>query len=99
PSQYPASVDPAPPAVSRQATPPAAAAPAAVSRQQSGAIITVHLAQQRQEPALIPVDVGNGASLYALPKPVLTQGDMARVSPITAPDQKTFLMLQMNQQG
>src|SRR3546814_514724 len=99
PSQYPAPVDPLPPVVRGQSAQPAATAPAAVSHQQSGAIITVHLAQQRQEPALIPVDVGKGAPLYALPQPVLTQGDMARVSPVTAPDQKTFLMLEMNQQG
>src|SRR5690606_19892383 len=82
-----------------QSAQPAAMVPAAAPRQQSGAIITVHLAQQRQEPSLLPVDVGGAAPLYSLPQPVLTQNDMARVSPVTAPDRKTFLMLEMNQQG
>src|SRR5690606_19208009 len=88
-----------PPVMSSRDAQPAAVAPAPAARQQSGAVITVHLAQQRQEPSLIPVDVGEGASLYALPQSVLTQSDMARVSPVTAPDKKTFLMLEMNQQG
>lgn len=100
----PAPADPAPPTVSRQNAPPAVTAnantnAAASGQQQSTAVITLHLAQQRQEPSLIAVNTGGDKPLYALPQPVLNQADIARVAPVTARDQKTFLMLQMNQQG
>ena len=97
----PAPVDPVPPAAgSKNVRPATANASAAASRQpQSSPVITLHLAQQREEPSLIPVNVGGDAPLYALPQPVLTHTDMARVSPVTAQDQRTFLMLEMNQQG
>lgn len=103
PSQHPAAVDAPPPVVSRQAAPaPAPAQPAAPAaaqtQQQSAVVITLHLAQERAEDTLIEVDVG-GASLHALPQPVLTQADMGRVSPVTTEDQRTFLLLEMNQQG
>lgn len=97
PSQQPAPVDPPPPAVmgGRSAAP----APAASTQQQSNVVITLHLAQERQEPSLIPVDVGEATPLYALPQPVLTQTDMARISPLNTQDQGSFLLLQMNQNG
>ncbi|NYT84961.1 hypothetical protein H0A62_05030 [Pusillimonas harenae] len=99
PGHYPAPVDPIPPVVRGENAQMPVAPPAAASRPQSSAVITVHLAQQRQEPSLIPVDAGGDAPLYALPQPVLTQGDIARVSPVTAQDRKTFLLLEMNQYG
>ena len=98
----PAPVDPAPPSVSSRNAQPAAAAStnaAAARQQQSTAVITLHLAQQREEPSLIAVNTGGDKPLYALPQPVLSQADMARVAPVTTQDQKSFLMLQMNQQG
>jgi preprotein translocase subunit SecD len=71
--------------------------PAAQTRRQA-TIITLHLAQERSESGLVAVDVG-GASLYALPQPVLTQADIARVSPVIERDQGTMILLEMNQHG
>jgi len=100
PTQIPAPVDPLPPTVNQgtQATTPTVP-PAAAPRSQSNAVITLHLAQQRQEASLIPVDAGGNAPLYALPKPVLTHSDMARISPVTTQDQKSHLLLEMTPQG
>ena len=95
PNQRPDPVDPAPPTVRSQGSTPSAAAP----RQQSAAVITLHLAQQRREPGLVEVNAGGEAPLHALPRPVLTQADMSRVSPFTAPDGSTFVLLEMNEQG
>ena len=65
---------------------------------QSTPVITLHLAQQKQEAPLVAVDVGASAPLYALPQPVLTQGDIARVQPVTA-SEGNFLLLEMNARG
>lgn len=68
------------------------------SQPQAETIITLHLAQEQPEPPLVAVDIG-GTALYALPQPVLTQADMLRITPVTTPDQLTFLLLEMNQSG
>lgn len=93
PRQIPKSVDLLPPAVHGMGTP---VAPAAA--QQSSAIITLHLAQENAESALMAVDVG-GTSLYALAQPVLTQADLKRVTPVIDQGQRTFILLEMNQNG
>lgn len=99
PNQIPEPVDPIPPALGRSGAPAMTAAPApARSPSQSTTVITLHLAQEQAESPLVAVDVG-GKSLYALPQPVLTQADIHRVSPVTARDQRTFLLLEMNQNG
>ncbi|MCQ9616517.1 hypothetical protein L1889_07175 [Paenalcaligenes niemegkensis] len=99
PSRSPEPVDPPPPVLGSQSAPTTnAAAAGATAQQQSAPVITLHLAQENAEDSLIAIDVG-GASLYALPQPVLIQTDMGRVSPVTAPDQRTFIMLEMNEQG
>lgn len=100
PSRQPQPVDPAPPTVSGQDAPTQAAAPVAAQQQpQAATVITLHLAQEQQEPSLVAVDAGGNTPLYALPQPVLTQADMGRVSPLTAEDQRTFILLEMNAQG
>lgn len=102
PNQQPDPVDPPPPAVRSQSAPASSAGTTATApnvQQQSATIITLHLAQQRQEPGLVEIDAGGSTPLYALPQPVLTQADMARVSPVTAQDQRSFILLEMNQQG
>lgn len=80
----------------RTATP--ASTQAAGAQKQSAAVITLHLAQEKPEASLVAVDVG-GASLYALPQPVITQADIARVTPVTGKDQRTFILLEMNTRG
>jgi len=75
-----------------------AAAPAVTAQKQSAAVITLHLAQEKPEAPLVAVDVG-GASLYALPQPIITQADIARVTPVTGKDQRTFILLEMNTRG
>ena len=97
PRRIPEPVDPAPPAMQSSAV-STNASPATAARNQSSAVITLHLAQEKAEAPLVAVDVG-GTSLYALPQPVLTQADLHRVTPVTAQDQGTFLLLEMNQNG
>lgn len=102
PSQQPEPVDPKPPVVNNQGqAAPQRPAPAAAGQQntQQQVVITVHLAQAKAEPTLVAVDAGGEAPLYALPQPVLTQQDMGRVSPVTAQDGRSFLLLEMNQNG
>ena len=65
---------------------------------QSSPVITLHLAQQQQEKPLVAVNVGAQKPLYALPRPVLTQTDIARVSPVSAAS-GNYLMLEMNERG
>jgi len=99
PQQVPQPVDPGPPSARSQSAPAAAAAaPRSAPQPRSAAIITLHLAQQRQEPTLIEVDAGGKAPLYALPQPVLTQSDIGRVSPVSGPN-GTFILLEMNERG
>ena len=47
---------------------------------------------------MVEVKLGETQSLYALPRPVLTQADIARVQPVNA-SQGTFLLLEMNERG
>lgn len=104
PSQHPEPVDPQPPAVNQQGAvqapaPTAPAAQAAPAQQgQQTTVITLHLAQQQPENGLMEIDAG-GQTLYALPQPVITQAHMGRVSPVTSQDQRSFLMLEMNEHG
>lgn len=99
PNRIPEPVDPAPPAVRNQSAPATASAAAATSSQsQSGRVITLHMAQEKSEASLVAIDIG-GKPLYALPQPVLTQSDMQRVAPVTTRDQRTFILLEMNQNG
>ena len=102
-------LDPKPPAVSAQtagqggstqqsAQPQQQDSAQGQTQGQSTPIITLHLAQQRQEPSLVEVKLDEKQSLYALPQPVLTQTDIARVQPVTA-SQGTYLLLEMNERG
>ena len=85
--------------VSHSATPQPGAGPALARNERNPApVITLHLAQERAEQPLVAVDAG-GKPLYALPQPVLTQADMARVSPVITKDQRSFILLEMNQNG
>src|SRR5690625_6629374 len=61
-------------------------------------VITVHVAQQQADDRLVTIDVGEG-KLYAIPQPVLIQSDMQQVTPVTAQNGDTFIMLEMNDQG
>lgn len=103
-SAPPDPVDPRPPAVNSQqgqatAPRPMQAAPAAAQQNnQQQVIITLHLAQEQPEASLVTVNVGD-ASLYALPNPVLTQGDIGRVAPVNAQNGGSYLLLEMNQHG
>lgn len=99
PRQAPEPVDPLPPSVQGGSRSAAAVAPAPkASAQQSSAIITLHLAQEKAEAPLVAVDVG-GTPLYALAQPVLTQADLQRVTPVTDQGQRSFILLEMNQNG
>lgn len=94
----PKPVDPAPPQTSAAAS---GAQQGQVQRQaqpQSSPVITLHLAQQKQEASLVAVNAGGSAPLYALPQPVLTQADIARVSPVSTA-KGNFLLLEMNARG
>ncbi|MDY0134392.1 MAG: hypothetical protein RBS14_01730 [Atribacterota bacterium] len=62
-------------------------------------VITVHLAQEKLEPSLMLVDLGDNRALYALSQPVLTQADMREVTPVTAQNGSTFIMFDLNAQG
>lgn len=93
--RIPLDEEPVPPNMVRS---PSASAVANQSSSQASAVITIHLAQQQAEPELMPIDVG-GNALYALPQPILTQGDIIRVSPVNTPSQGSFLLLEMNEAG
>ena len=76
------------------------AAPTQASQQQAQqTIITVHLAQQQPDPALVTLELGANNKLYALPQPILTQADMQRVVPATAKDGSTYLLFDMTPEG
>lgn len=89
---------PAPAQVQR---PPVSAQQSASQRQAQAeqTVITVHLAQEKSEPSLIPVELGDNETLYALPQPVLTQADMLQVTPVTAQSGQTFIMFDLTPQG
>lgn len=83
---------------------PVSAPPRSASTQQrpvqaEQTIITVHLAQQKSEPSLLEVELGAGEALYALPQPILVQGDIREITPVTAQDGSTFIMFEMTPQG
>ena len=94
----PQPTDPKPPAVNGQNAAQPQQAAQGKPQAQTAPVITLHLAQQKQEKSLVPVNVGGKAPLYALPMPLLTQADMARVSPVTT-DKGSFIMLEMNERG
>lgn len=100
----PAPVEAPPPRVSPAEAAPAASRAARVAadsagRLRSAAVITLHLAQERSEPSLMPVDVGGPHPLYALPQPMLTQVDIDRVAAVTQRGGRTFLLLEMTPRG
>lgn len=67
-------------------------------QQRAQSVITVHVAQQQADDRLVTIDIGEG-KLYAIPQPVLIQSDMQQVTPVTAQNGDTFIMLEMNDQG
>ncbi|HLR29998.1 MAG TPA: hypothetical protein VK082_05430 [Paenalcaligenes sp.] len=67
-------------------------------QQQAQSVITIHLAQEQADDQLVAVDVGDG-NLYALPQPVLVQSDMQQVTPVTAENGSTFLLIEMTDEG
>ena len=83
----------------KKATKAPVAAQAATQQTTEQGIIAVHLAQRKSEPELLTLDLGEGKKLYALPQPVLTQGDMEGVASVASEDGKTFLMFNMSEQG
>ena len=62
-------------------------------------ILTVHLAQLEAEPDLLVLELGEGKRLYALPEPVLNQGDMLGVASFANEDGQTFLLFDMTEEG
>lgn len=68
------------------------------AQQQAQSVITIHLAQEQADDQLVAVNIGDG-NLYALPQPVLVQSDMQQVTPVTAEDGNTFLLLEMTDEG
>ena len=75
---------------------PSAQQPADVAEQN---VIAVYLAQQKPNPTFIAVDLGEGKSLYALPKPVLTQADMQSVQSATTEQGQSFMVFELTEQG
>ena len=99
----PLTADPTPPSLrSQNASTNQATVARSTPQQQTQAntttVITLHLAQKKQEPSLVKVDMGGSAPMYALPRPVLTQADIARISPVNT-STGSFLLLEMNVQG
>lgn len=68
-------------------------------RQSQQTVITLHLAQELADPTLITIELGGNKALYALPDPVLTQLDMTQITPITAPDGRTFILFDLTPWG
>lgn len=101
--QPPEPVDAVPPTTTGATSTPPAASPQAqapqASQQQAQTVMTLHLAQAQPDADLIEVNAGGDAPLYALPQPVLTQGDIGRVSPVQTQGQGSYLLLEMNQHG
>ena len=62
-------------------------------------ILTVHLAQLEAEPELLVLELGEGKRLYALPEPVLNQGDMLGVASVANEEGQTFLLFEMTEEG
>lgn len=94
------------PASDVSSTGKSAASSAAISAQRTPSneqaeqvMIAVHLAQLQAEPELLTVDLGEGKKLYALPRPVLSQDDIQKVTPVTARDGKTFIVFDLTEQG
>ena len=78
---------------------PAAEQPADAADAAEQNVIAVYLAQQNPNPAFIAVDLGEGKSLYALPKPVLTQADMQSVQSATTEQGQSFMVFELTEQG
>ncbi len=60
--------------------------------------VAIYLAQQQADAGLARIIIGND-SLYALPNPSLLQTDVQQIAPATADDGRTYLLLQLNEQG
>lgn len=69
------------------------------SQQQQGqSAVAIFLAQQQADAQLVPISVGQG-NLYALPQPFLLQSDIQQITPATADNGASYLVLQLNEQG
>lgn len=60
----------------------------------SQAVITFHLAQEKAEAQLMPIQVGP-TQLYAIPQPVFIQTHLTKVAPFTTSDQHNFLIFDL----
>lgn len=60
--------------------------------------MAIFLAQQQADAQLVPISIGQG-NLYALPQPFLLQSDVQQITPVTADNGNTYLLLQLNEQG
>lgn len=60
--------------------------------------MAIFLAQQQADAQLVPINIGQG-NLYALPQPVLLQSDVQQITPVTADNGNTYLLLQLNEKG
>ena len=96
-----AAVNATKPAAAQIQRPPVSAQQSAPQRQAQAeqTVITVHLAQEKSEPSLVAVELGENEMLYALPQPILTQADMLQVTPVTAQNGQTFIMFDLTPQG
>lgn len=77
---------------------------ATAQREQAGqqaeqSMLAVHLAQLEAEPELLVLELGEGKRLYALPDPVLNQGDMLGVASMANDKGQTFLLFDMTEEG
>lgn len=62
-------------------------------------VITLHLAQELADSTLVTIELSNNKKLYAVPEPVLTQEDMKKITPLTTPDGRTFIMFDLTPYG
>ncbi|MEZ2722374.1 hypothetical protein ACBP46_13225 [Paenalcaligenes hominis] len=60
----------------------------------SQAVITFHLAQEKAEAELMPIQMGS-TQLYAIPQPVFIQTHLTKVAPFTTSDQRSFLVFDL----
>lgn len=67
-------------------------------QQQAQSALAIFLAQQQADAKLTPVSIGQD-SLYALPQPFLSQGDVQQITPVAADNGRSYLLLQLNEQG
>ena len=67
-------------------------------QQQSQAALAIFLAQQQADAQLRQINIGQD-SLYALPQPALLRSDVQQLTPLTTDDGRSYLLLQLNEQG